>query len=436
MAAVPALCAPAAAPKKAAPKKTTTARKAAAARLSAATRADAQRRVADYLDARPAAPIERPGALVPFFELLSRLSRGLRDSVHILHFGDSHTASDDWTGPLRVSLQQQFGDGGAGFGFPGYPFLGYRRFDLHGGASKRWKSEGLLNGNGDSVYGLGGLSITTNDSGQSVYLVADCAYVEVFYQQQPGGGRIALYEDGERAGEVSTEGELGPAYLAHHTEPGPHRFEIHTLDDAPVRLFGWVAEKPQGVTYEPMGINGSTAPMMLRWNEATQASFIGRRDPALIVLAYGTNDASAPQWTLETYRDAFSEVLQRLRRAAPAASILVIGPPDRMQRISGRWRPLEKLDMIVAAQREACQINRCAFWDTRARMGGKGSMQYWVYAGLAQGDYAHFTSAGYQRLAETLYTDLRRDYGAFLNLSASEEASPNSQENGNTKQDH
>ena len=60
-------------------------------------------------------------------------------------------------------------------------------------------------------------------------------------------------------------------------------------------------------------------------------SNIERRNPALIVLAYGTNEAGRKDWTLETYRDMYSQLIGRLRTAAPTATILVVGPPDRTQ---------------------------------------------------------------------------------------------------------
>ncbi len=84
-------------------------------RVSAKVRAASLQRVALQLDERPDPVIDRPGTLVPFFERLYRLSIGDNPTVHILHFGDSHTASDDWTGVLRDLFQNRFGNGGAGF---------------------------------------------------------------------------------------------------------------------------------------------------------------------------------------------------------------------------------------------------------------------------------------------------------------------------------
>jgi len=387
-----------------------------APRVSVKVRAASLQKVALQLDERPDPVIDRPGTLVPFFERLYRLSTGDSPTVHILHFGDSHTASDDWTGVLRDLFQYRFGNGGPGFSLAGIPFKGYRRFDVHGGASKAWDAEGLRTGEGDGFFGLGGVSISTERAAQTIYLDADCASVELDYLQQPGGGRIALSSDGETVQEASTEGGFAPGFLEYATKPGRHRFEVRTLEPAPVRLFGWVAENPKGLTYESIGINGAEAALIQRWDEPMHAAYLKRRDPALIVLAYGTNEATDTKWTEAGYLEAFSAILLRLRRAVPAASILVLGPPDRFTRVKGRWRPYEGVDRIVAAQLEACRQNRCAYWNTRARMGAEGSMGDWVMAGLAQGDYAHFTSLGYQRLANVLFQDIMRLYESYVKV--------------------
>src|SRR5437660_11974087 len=94
----------------------------------------ALQKVSRYLERSASSPIAQPDALAPFFERLERLTATpTAMSVHILHFGDSHTAADNWTGALRDHFRQRFGNGGSGFSLAGHPFPGYRRFDAHGG---------------------------------------------------------------------------------------------------------------------------------------------------------------------------------------------------------------------------------------------------------------------------------------------------------------
>src|SRR5690349_17479403 len=70
--------------------------------------------------------LETPEELAPFLERLHQISTESREvAAHILHFGDSHTAGDEWTAPLRSLLQQRFGRGGSGFSLAGRPFAGY-----------------------------------------------------------------------------------------------------------------------------------------------------------------------------------------------------------------------------------------------------------------------------------------------------------------------
>ncbi len=364
-------------------------------------------------------PVENPAALIPFFEQLYRLQQGQSNGpVRILHYGDSHTAADEWTGEMRARLQEKFGDGGSGYSLAGRPYNSYRREDVRSGSSNGWHTDGLVGRPGDGVYGLGGISMSVRAPREDVYVEADASDFELYYYQQPGGGSMQLYDNGVPVDRVSTDGEPRPAYYRLEDMPGEHKLELETLDRAPVRLFGWVAEKPAGVTYETLGINGAQANIILDWNEETLRSNLERRNPAMIVLAYGTNEAGQRDWTLESYRDMFSQLIQRFRAAAPTATIFVIGPPDRDQKTRKGWQPMDQLDMIIEAQREAAMSNGCPFWDTRAKMGGKGAMLQWVAAGMAQPDHVHFVGNGYHMLGDAVVRDLMSQYDIFLKARA------------------
>jgi lysophospholipase L1-like esterase len=268
-------------------------------------------------------------------------------------------------------------------------------------------------GSGDGYLGLGGISSSTRVEGQSIFMETQCDLLEIDYLQQPDGGDLALYDGDRLIQRFSTKGEFGPGFGSYQPTKGAHRFVLKTLSSKPVRLFGWVADKDRGVTYEALGINGTEASVILHWDENMLATYLRRRDPGLIVLAYGTNEGIGGGWSSEKYQAMFSNVLLRIRRAVPNASILVLGPPDSWSSDRGSRRPAPGVDRIIGAQESACREFGCAFWDTRERMGGTGSMREWVQSGLAQRDYIHLTPTGYRRLGTMLFTDIMRRYELF-----------------------
>jgi len=386
-------------------------------KVSAASRMEANQGVFQKVSTGATIPVENAGTLIPFFEQLYRHQKGdIPGPLRILQYGDSHTAADEWTGDIRNRFQEKFGDGGSGYSLIGRPYAGYRRFDVRSGSTKGWHTEGLVGKSpGDGIYGLGGISMSTKSPRESVYLLADGQQFELFYLQQPGGGAIQIYDNGTPVERISTDGVPAPGYYHYEGVPGQHKFEVETLDRAPVRLFGWVAENSRGVTYEELGINGAAATTPLNWDPETMRSNIERRNPALIVLAYGTNEAGRKDWTVESYRETFIDLIGRFRKAAPTATILLIGPPDRYVHTRSKgWIPMDNIDLIVEAQRQAAASTGCAFWDLRAKMGGKGAMREWVLAGMAQADYVHFTGAGYRMIGDAVFRDLMSQYDVFL----------------------
>jgi lysophospholipase L1-like esterase len=385
--------------------------------ISQAARDAAAKRVDGYLEASSTMAVEQAQAMVPFFERLARLaSSEAPGPVHLLHFGDSHTAADEWTGAMRYFFQQKFGSGGSGYSLAGHPFAGYRRFGTHHGATAGWQTDGLSSGEGDGYFGLGGVSIYTRRAAQSVFIEAECTQVEIYYLQMPGGGDLELFDNDQPVMRISTDGDIAATMMPYRTTGGTHHLKLVTLQNRPVRLLGWATDVESGVTYEALGINGAQASIFFRWNERMIADDLKQRNPALIVLAYGSNEASDPSWTEESYQAMFSALLKRLRANCPTASILVLGPTDRMMRTRTGVVLVQGIDKIITAQRLACAENGAAYWNAKQRMGGSSSIRDWMIAGLGQGDYVHFTAPGYDKLAEVLYGDIMRLYDQYLKV--------------------
>ena len=113
---------------------------------------------------------------------------------------------------------------------------------------------------------------------------------------------------------IDTDGEGMPMVHPLPLGAGTHLLTARTMDRKPVRIHGWVTENSRGLTWEMMGINGAQASIGLKWLDAGLAPVYLHRQPALIVLAYGTNEARNRDWTYEGYRDMFVSLLDKYRR--------------------------------------------------------------------------------------------------------------------------
>jgi len=350
---------------------------------------------------------ENSAALVPFFELMNEAQRNAQP-VHILQFGDSHTASDDWANAMRVAFQAKYGAGGPGFAYAGHPYRGYRRFDVSGNNSSGWITEGTLSQPGDGHDGLGGVSISTNRAGETVKVTNSSERLELLFMTQPQGGTLSFSVDGMAVATISTAGVLGPGSYVYTPPPGEHTYELRTLTPAPVRLLGWAADNHRGVTVETLGINGAQASIMLHWDDTIWPAELASRDPALVILAYGTNEANRPIFDPAEYRADLVSVINKIRNATPVASILLVGPPD-----CGSHGPLRHLDEVLTIQHSVARETGVAFWDWRQHMGGPGSTTLWVRAGLGQGDHIHLTGDGYRLLGKTVFDELEMEYAIY-----------------------
>jgi lysophospholipase L1-like esterase len=393
--------------------------------VSPALRAAAYTVVAGHMSSEPNR-FESPEGLQPFFDRLSQsihasaeigqsntnqsgADRAATDqAIHILQFGDSHTASDDWVESMRSVFQSRYGDGGPGFTMAGHPFKGYRRFDIRGTSSPGWVTEGTVGHAGDGRNGLSGVSMTASRPGEILSLTTSGDVLELFYLRQPGGGSFTLEEDGMQVETIDSNGDMTTGVYTIHPTPGEHTYNVRTLSYAPVRLFGWVSENLKGVTWETLGINGEQASMLLNWDPVLWTQQIQLRNPALVVIAYGTNEALSASWTAEDYRASLLRLIAQFRQAAPNASLLLVGPPD-----CGRLHAFPHLGDVIAIQREVAQQTGVAFWDWRHHMGGPGATHMWVRAGLSQADYTHLTGDGYKLLGQTLADEIDLQYRRY-----------------------
>ena len=118
---------------------------------------------------------------------------------------------------------------------------------------------------------------------------------------------------------------------------GPHKLTLEHGGGGALDLFGVVLERVRpGVIVDSLGVVGRRLGSLRSWDWSVIGEQLATRDPRLVVLQYGTNEADDPDLDLEAIARYYDETILRIRAAAPTASILILGPPDMGAREGGK----------------------------------------------------------------------------------------------------
>lgn len=388
-------------------------------------------------ESRPAP--ERHYALAHFHKALRELDSGARQApVTVLHLGDSHIASDRFTGDIREALQARFGDAGRGLMMPGFPFKYYRARGVEFSKTGAWAaSNSFRQANGR--YGVTGVRLTTHQKDARLMLASGTGpfeWAEVTFLAGSGHGSALVAVDGN-AKQVDTGN--GDGIRRVRIEHKGSKLTVRSLGGGPVSVISWaVGHNRPGVRYVNLGIPGATADTTRRWDDDLVHDEVVALQPDLIVLGYGTNEGFNDGLDIDGYEKRVTELVHKLRNAAPQASLAIIGPADgaRLPRYArgqgssvckpltdserrnyaslvragsgslARWHAPPNLSEVRGALHRIAAAQDGHFWDWSEMMGGECGVHEWANAKLAVSDHVHISSAGSRRSAQAFVESL------------------------------
>jgi lysophospholipase L1-like esterase len=381
--------------------------------------------------------------LAPFYHRLSLLQAGRADRLVILQIGDSHTAGGILGERMRELMQSQFGASGRGMMVAGKPFNGIRQTDIKLSEVGKWQHFGSLKQDSQGPFGLTGYRARSRAANSALVLEATDErgfdQIAVEFVRAPGHGMLEVLVDGRPVRRVATDARRIEAQSFTLPVPtGSRELRLVARDRQPVEVLSWTVERRQrGVIVETHGVSGAMADIVTRWDPQILARELRERDPALIILAYGTNESVKYDLDLGKYELMLRDVLRLFRAAAPNAALMLVGPPDVNQAVGCgrngsanaticvpasqsrgdmcRWQPPPLLDGVRETQLRAAQAERAYYWDWWALMGGICGMHRWVIHDppYARPDHVHMNVVGYRVTAEALYETLMRGYTAW-----------------------
>ena len=367
-----------------------------------------------------------------FYAALAELQAGRRTRVAVLQIGDSHTANDAFSGRMRELMQARFGDGGRGLLPPGIPYRYYKPATVTVTADG-WQT--LRGGVDPGPFGLAGLRQAATGPATMAITASPPQLDRLFidFLGQPGGGSAEITTSDGRVAVVPTA-SAGRALLHAQAPAGPTTsfVQVRPRGDGPVSVMSWTAEAPgPGVTWSNLGTIGAQVQLVQQWDPAVMAIEAKYLQPALIVLAFGTNEGFKDSLDLDSYPADYRAALAALRRAAPGATILIAGPLGGV-RDSGngagapcpgeagrQWSVPANLPKVRHIEHEIAETEHLFFWNWAEAMGGDCAIVPWSETDppLAAKDHVHLLKPGYRQTADALFGTLMRGYDLYLRVA-------------------
>ncbi len=412
-------------------------------------------------EARAAAldAIQAGAPLARFYRALAGLQSGLRqEPVTILHLGDSHIAADNFSGDLRALFQARFGDAGRGMMMPGFPFPYYKARGVSFARKGTWKAANSLKTD-LGAYGLSGVRLSTKEKGARLTLTSRKGafeWAEVALLTQPKGGEVEVSFGGARRSIATASSERSIKRV--RVERKGRELQVTTKDKGAVSILSWsVGQNRPGLRYINFGIPGATADTPRRWDKSLVADGLAHLKPSLIILGYGTNEGFNDKLDAQAYETRVTALVSRLKKHAPQASILILGPPDGARfprfaraadknaassapcRVLGKrelqryaklkstrsiqlalWHAPPKLAVVRDRLSRVAQTHGAHFWDWSKVMNGPCGIHAWGKAEppLAASDHVHLRSAGAKRSAMALFDEVSAGYDAHVRLAS------------------
>jgi lysophospholipase L1-like esterase len=371
-------------------------------------------------------------------------TQGQRGLV-ILQIGDSHTAADYFTGELRQKLQARYGNGGVGYLDAGKPHIGVRSGAMKVAASPGWTYHSIQRSENIGEFWLSGFNAVATASGEALTFASDTAVpfdsIEIEAQRQPGGGSIDISLDGAVKSSADLNGTaVEPVVLRLRPDGAPsdrvHQIEIRTRGTGVVSIASiGIYQKQAGVSYNNIGYPGASIDLVNKFDENLMADGLRRLDPQIVVLVFGTNEASKPNLDAARYERNYEKAIARIRTALPNAQIVLVGPPDGAERpphCLGKgpadaachpappsdgslytepadcdWHTIAHLDLVRDVERKIAERHGFVYWNWATISPSQCASHQLVNASppLMTPDHVHFTPAGYVKGAD-LFLDV------------------------------
>lgn len=334
--------------------------------------------------------------------------------IHVVHFGDSQIEEDRISMVLRRHLQARYGGGGVGL-IPLHQTIpsltvkqtlrindkvqttqqGPKRYLVYGIKANRRPA-------GNNLYGPMGQVAVMSDS-----LVRGSEHVQLTIEPN---ANLTLPESHFTSIRLLADSAVSMSLQGDSTHQQRLQFSDSTTNvtlDIRGRgdVYGLLLETPTGITVDNIPMRGCLGTVFTNINAEQMSAFFRTTHTSLIIMQFGGNAIpfNKEPSTIRGIASQLRTQVQYMRRCAPGASILFIGPSDMLINDEGELRTNPLVPYLDHLLKKMAAEEGIAYWSLYGAMGGENSMLVWQQRGLAGQDGIHFTRRGAERAAEMLW---------------------------------
>ena len=327
----------------------------------------------------------------------------------VLHLGDSHLQNENLPNKTRTLMQGLHGDAGIGLI---QPFSIVKTYDARfykGSHTGTWNYAKSYSLPPKYTLGVRGMTAQTSDPKATFKIKfnkeVSQANNQLLVWFDTNGGAVPIFTADSKPVKKVSEGKGWIQYsieapfseidfkLQCDTTGGAISFTLYGMSLSNVR--------PGGCIWHNAGVGACQYKSVLYEDFfEEQAAML---QPDLVIMEYGTNDFLYNNTIPETLEKEIRRVIEKVRKAAPNASIMLVSVQDMTYKGKSTTAARTFAELLARiAGSEAC-----AFYDWYSVSGGKASMKKWGPAGLTQNDGIHLNGKGSELKAEWMITAIK-----------------------------
>jgi lysophospholipase L1-like esterase len=360
----------------------------------------------------------------PLFNQFEK-AQELGKTYRVMYYGDSQIEMDRISSVLRQKLQELFGGSGPNMIPAVQPVAtisvsqqasGLNRYAVYGDASNQRANHnryGVM-AQFSQVVGGGSMTFIRSNHSQALDNVKKISTVSVLLGRNSQNFTATL-----KCGDIATEPKVLPANdsVSLITWILPEDIQRGTISfKGNAEIYGILLDGDPGVAIDNVALRGCSGTIFTRINESIARQSFKLLDTKLIILQFGGNrmPGITTSKSITPYMAELENQINYIKRVAPKATLLFIGPADMGRSYGGKMGTWHGLPELNDSLRAMALRNKVAYWDMFHVMGGEGSMAQWVKhkPALAGPDYIHFTFTGAQEIG----SDLARSFTTYYDF--------------------